>query len=55
MPYHIKKVGSILDPKRTMYYKGENSWTDVRKDRKIYQHKNDAVADVSRGGSVTAE
>lgn len=55
MPYHIEKVGSVLDPEKLLYYKGENSWTDTRRDRKVYRYKKDAVAEVPRGASVITE
>jgi len=55
MPYHIKKLGSIIDPTKTLYYKGENRWTEFYKDRKVFTYKKDATEEVTSGGSVVSE
>ena len=39
--YHIKKT-SILSEVGDVYYKGDNSWTDVYADRKVYTNKSTA-------------
>lgn len=55
MPYHIEKTGSIFDSEKLMYYKGDQSWTDERKNRKVYRYKKDAVSDVPQGANVISE
>ena len=45
MPYHIK-TQSILNPSiGNIYYKGNNAWTDLYDDRKVYVNEADANAD----------
>jgi len=60
MPYHIERTGSVIDPTRTLYYKGSNSWTDNYDNRKVYSAKTKANADLKakenvRGGTVVSE
>jgi len=45
MPYHIR-TQSILNPSiGNIYYKGNNTWTDLYDDRKVYVNEADANAD----------
>ena len=45
MPFHIK-TPSILNPSvGDVYYKGDNAWTDLYDDRKVYENEADANAD----------
>lgn len=45
MPYHIR-TQSILNPSiGNIYYKGNNAWTDLYDDRKVYVNEADANAD----------
>lgn len=60
MAYHIERTGSVLDPNKTLYYKGDNAWTDDRDNRKIYSTKTKANTDLkakenTRGGTVVSE
>ena len=60
MPYHIKRTGSIIDPSRTLYYKGSQCWTDNYDNRKVYSTKTKANADLKAkenayGGTVVTE
>tara|TARA_A100001201_G_scaffold112883_1_gene96744 strand:- start:299 stop:484 length:186 start_codon:yes stop_codon:yes gene_type:complete len=42
MPYHIKKP-SVLKDGRDVYYTGENRWTDVFDNRKVYSEDPTAI------------
>jgi len=47
MPYHIKKgsiLGSAVPTDGTEYYAGDNHWTNVYENRKVYTNKVDADA-----------
>jgi len=45
MPFHIK-TPSVLNPTiGDVYYKGNNAWTDLYDDRKVYVNEADANAD----------
>ena len=47
MPYHIKKtsvLGSAVPTGGEEYYAGNNSWTNIYEDRKVYANKADADA-----------
>lgn len=56
MAYHIKKASSIIQPGREIYYKGDQTWTDVYTDRKTYSSESDATAELYRyGGQVVDE
>ena len=44
MVWHIKKT-SILGDSRTIYYKGNNSWTDNYADRITYSSEKNAKAE----------
>ena len=46
MAYHIKKT-SALDASKTVYFKGNSSWSDVYADRKTYSAESDANAEVA--------
>jgi len=46
MAYHIKK-SSALDSSKTVYFKGNSSWSDVYADRKTYSAESDANAEVA--------
>ena len=53
MAYFIKKVQSIQKQSKTIYYQGNYNWSTNFDDRKIYQYKKDATADLyDFGGSV---
>lgn len=43
MPYHITKT-SLLGS-ATMYYAGDNRWTQTKDDRKVFKLKKDATAE----------
>ena len=47
MPYHIKKtsvLGNAVPVDGTEYYAGDNKWTNVYEDRKVYVNESDANA-----------
>ena len=45
MAYHIKK-SSVLSTSKTVYYKGNSSWSDAYADRKTYSAEADANAEI---------
>ena len=45
MPYHVKTPGQL--EVGDVYWKGENTWTNVYADRKQYGNKSDADAQVA--------
>ena len=45
MAYHIKK-NSVLSTSKTVYYKGNSSWSDAYADRKTYSAEADANAEI---------
>ena len=54
MPYHIKKtsvLGSAVPTDGGEYYAGNNSWTNIYEDRKVYVNKADA--DTQKATTVT--
>jgi len=56
MTYRIEKSEKIQDKVDTIYYQGEHRWTTVFDERKVYQYKKDATADLySFGGTVVSE
>ena len=47
MPYHIKKtsvLGNAVPVGGTEYYAGDNKWTNVYENRKVYANESDANA-----------
>tara|TARA_R100001129_G_C5236843_1_gene224262 strand:- start:89 stop:322 length:234 start_codon:yes stop_codon:yes gene_type:complete len=47
MPFHIKKgsiLGSAVPTDGSEYYAGDNHWTNVYENRKVYTNKADADA-----------
>ena len=45
MAYHIK-TSSVLNPSiGDVYYKSDDTWTDVYDDRKVYATEDEALAD----------
>ena len=47
MPYHIKKtsvLGNAVPVDGTEYYAGDNKWTNVYENRKVYANESDANA-----------
>ena len=45
MAYHIK-TSSVLNPSiGDVYYKSDDTWTDVYADRKVYATEDEALAD----------
>ena len=46
MAYHIEKQSVLLNSK-TVYYKGNSSWSDVDADRKTYSAESDANAEIA--------
>ncbi len=48
MPYHIKTPGKLVD---TVYWKGDNTWTQTYADRKQYSTKS--AADTQKATTVT--
>lgn len=56
MPYHIEKAEKIQDKVNIIYYQGEYRWTTVFEERKVYEHKNDAIENLYYfGGNVLSE
>ena len=56
MPYRIEKSEKIQDRVDTIYYQGEHRWTTIFDERKVYQYKKDATADLyDFGGTVVSE
>ena len=54
MPYHIKKtsaLGSSVPIDGGEYYAGDNHWTNIYENRKVYTNKTDA--DAQNATSVT--
>ena len=54
MPYHIKKtsiLGSAVPTDGGEYYAGNNSWTNIYEDRKVYA--NQADADAKKATTIT--
>ena len=47
MPFHIKRTGTVFNPSKVVYYKGDNRWTDTYGDRKVYSAKETADAEIS--------
>ena len=45
MPYHIKTQSILNQSIGDIYYKGNNAWTDLYDDRKVYVNEADANAD----------
>jgi len=44
MPYHVK-TPSVMNPTiGDVYYKGDNTWSEIFDDRKIYENQSDADA-----------
>ena len=46
MAYHIKKQSVLLNSK-TVYYKGDSTWTDTYADRKSYSTQSAADAEIA--------
>ena len=47
MPYHIKKtsvLGNAVPVGGAEYYAGDNTWTNVYENRKVYTNESDANA-----------
>ena len=47
MPYHIKKtsvLGNAVPTSGAEYYAGDNKWTNVYENRKVYVNESDANA-----------
>ncbi len=47
MPYHIKKtsvLGNAVPTNGAEYYAGDNKWTNVYENRKVYANESDANA-----------
>jgi hypothetical protein len=56
MAYRIEKTQQIQDKVETIYYEGEHRWTTVFDDRKVYQYKKDATAELyGFGGTIITE
>ena len=56
MPYHIKKnsiLGSAVPSEGGEYYAGDNKWTNVYENRKVYTNKADA--DAVKATTVTSK
>ena len=45
MPYHLKTQSTFNSAVGEVYYKGNNSWTEVFEDRKVYENEDDAISD----------
>ena len=53
MAYHISKEQNVLGITRTIYFKGDNSWTTEYAERKRYTNKTTAKGEIySFGGST---
>jgi hypothetical protein len=47
MPYHIKKtsvLGTAVPTSGAEYYAGDNKWTNLYENRKVYANESDANA-----------
>ena len=44
MAYHLKTSSSMGSSIGDVYYKGENAWTEVYEDRKVFSTKSAATA-----------
>ena len=56
MAYRIEKSEKIQDQVETIYYQGDHRWSTVFEERKIYQYKKDATADLyGFGGTIVSE
>lgn len=56
MAFHIKKLNSVIELGREIYYCGEQRWSDRFEDRRTYNTEEEATAELYRyGGSVSAE
>ena len=56
MPYHIKKnsiLGTAVPTEGGEYYAGDNKWTNVYENRKVYTNKTDA--DAVKATTVTSK
>ena len=47
MPYHVKTPSIMSQIVGDVYYKGDNRWTAIYDDRKIYEHEYQAREDIS--------
>jgi len=45
MAYHIKTSSVLSSSIGDVYYKSDNTWTDVYADRKVYATEDEALAD----------
>ena len=45
MPYHLRTPSTLNPSVGEVYYKGNNSWTEVFEDRKIYENESDATSE----------
>ena len=54
MAYHIKKQSVLLNSK-TVYYKGNSSWSDVYADRKLHDYAHSAEFDGGEGCTVVED
>ena len=53
MAYFIKKVQSIQGNQQIIYYQGEQRWTTIFDDRKLYNERDNATTELYEfGGSV---
>jgi len=56
MAFHIKKLNSVIELGREIYYCGGQRWSDRFEDRKVYDTEEAATSELYRyGGSVNAE
>jgi hypothetical protein len=52
MAYRIEKSEKIQDEEKTIFYQGDYRWTTIFEDRKTYQYKKDATADLYGFGGI---
>lgn len=45
MPYHLRTPSTLNSAVGEVYYKGNNSWTEVFEDRKVYENESDATSE----------
>ena len=53
MSYHIKRTGTVFNTSKVVYYKGEDRWTDIYDDRKVYSVKATADAEITNAREST--
>lgn len=52
MPYHLRTPSALNPSVGEVYYKGNNSWTEVFEDRKVYENESDATSEKNTTFSI---